>query len=62
MIVHVVLDKDNAFESRSIYEPVWVAGQMLTQGSTKNLFLKDGSGNIDISYKLEATFVERYRQ
>lgn len=61
-IVHVVLDKDNAFESRSIYEPVWVAGQMLTQGSTKNLFLKDGSGNIDISYKLEATFVERYRQ
>ena len=60
-IVHVVLDKTNAFKSRSIFEPVWVAGEMLTQGVTKNLFLKDGSSDINISYKLNATFVEKYK-
>jgi hypothetical protein len=61
-IVHVVLDKVNAYESRSIYEPVWVAGEMVTQGATKNLFLKDGSSDINISYKLHANFVERYKK
>jgi len=61
-IVHVVLDKTNAFESRSIFEPVWVTGEMLTQGAKKNLFLKDGSSDINISYKLNATFVEKYKK
>lgn len=61
-IVHVILEKGNAFESRSIYEPVWVAGQMFTQTSTKNLFLKDGSGDINMSYRIQATLVERYKQ
>ena len=61
-IVHVLLDKDNAFASRSIYEPVWVAGRMFTRATTKNLFLKDGSNDINMSYKLQATLVERYKQ
>jgi hypothetical protein len=61
-IIYVLLNKDNAFESRSIYEPVWVAGEISTQASTKNLFLKDGSNNVDMSYKLQATLVERYKQ
>ncbi|WP_136809022.1 DUF3299 domain-containing protein [Desulfosediminicola flagellatus] len=60
-IVHVVLDKGNAFESRSRYEPVWVAGEMMTQNTTKNLFLKDGSNDINVNYKLQATLVEKYR-
>ena len=61
-IVHVVLDKKNAFESSSMYEPVWVAGEMLTRASTKNLFLKDGSGDISIAYKLKASLVKKYAQ
>ena len=59
-IIHVVID--NAFESRSVYEPVWVTGEMYTQASTKNLFLKDGSDDINISYKLQANHIERYKQ
>jgi len=39
-----------------------VAGEMVTQGATKNLFLKDGSSDINISYKLHANFVERYKK
>jgi len=61
-IVHVILDHNNAFESRSVYEPVWVAGEMVTQNTTQNLFLKDGSSDIDISYKLHATLVEKYKK
>jgi hypothetical protein len=61
-IVHVVLDHDNAFKSRSIYEPVWVAGEMATRAATKNLFLKDGSSDISIGYKLQATLVEPYKK
>ena len=61
-IVHVLLENENAFESRSVYEPVWVTGQMSTQAATKNLFLKDGSGDVNMSYKLHATFVERYKR
>ena len=61
-IVHVVLDQGNGFESRSVYEPVWVAGEMFTKSSTKNLFLKDGSGDISIGYKLQANLVEKYKK
>ena len=61
-IVHVTLDQGNGFESRSVYEPVWVAGELFTTASTKNLFLKDGSSDIDIGYKLKANLVERYRK
>ena len=59
-IVHVVLDEGNGYESRSIYEPVWVAGQLFTQATTQNLFLKDGSSDINIGYKLHADAVEKY--
>jgi hypothetical protein len=32
------------------------------QASTKNLFLKDGSRDISISYKLQANLVEKYKK
>ena len=59
-IVHVVLEDGNGYESRSIYEPVWVAGELFTQATTQNLFLKDGSSDINIGYKLHADAVEKY--
>jgi len=61
-IVHVVLDTGNAFESRSMYEPVWVVGEMVTQNTSRNLFLKDGSSDISIGYKLQATLVEKFKK
>lgn len=61
-IVHVVLDQGNGFESRSIYEPVWVAGEMFARASIRNLFLKDGSSDINIGYKLQAKLVEKYKK
>ena len=59
-IVHVVFDQGKGYKSRSIYEPVWVVGQLSTRASIRNLYLKDGSSDINIGYKLQANFVERY--
>ena len=61
-IVHVLLDEKDAFKSNSMYEPVWVTGEILTQASTRNLFLKDGSGDFSIGYRLSASLVERYKK
>jgi len=35
---------------------------MVTQNATKNLYLKDGSSDINISYKLQGTLVEKYKK
>jgi hypothetical protein len=61
-IVHVVLDKDNAFQSSSSFEPVWIEGEMRASQSTQNLYLADGSSDIDIGYRLQAKLVEKYTQ
>lgn len=61
-IVYVVVKEGPGFESKSIYEPVWVLGEISVKSATKALFLKDGTGDIDIGYKMLATVVEKYKQ
>lgn len=61
-IVHVQLNEKDAFKSNSMYEPVWVTGEIVTQASTRNLFLKDGSGDFNIGYRLSGSLVERYKK
>jgi hypothetical protein len=61
-IVHVTLDEGKAFDSSTGFEPVWIEGEMQTRKSTQNLYLTDGSSDIDIGYRLQAKLVERYTQ
>ena len=61
-IVHVVLNEQDAFESKGMFEPVWVAGQMTTEASSLNLYLKDGSDDFNIAYRLQASLVEPYKK
>jgi hypothetical protein len=61
-IVHVVLDEDNAFQGSGQFEPVWIEGEMLARGSTQNVYLTDGSSDIDIGYRMQANSVQRYTQ
>ena len=61
-VVHVTLDEGNAFESSTGFEPVWIEGEMQTRTSTQNLYMTDGSSDIDIGYRLQAKLVERYTQ
>jgi hypothetical protein len=61
-IVHVVLDADDAFQSSGLYEPVWIEGEMRARKATQNLYMTDGSSDIDIGYRLQAKLVEKYVQ
>jgi len=61
-IVHVVVDDSQARESNGIYEPVWVTGDMYTKATVRNLYLKDGTGDISIGYTLTANLIEPYRK
>lgn len=57
-IVHVTLDE--GFESVGQFTPVWISGEMKVVSLQKNLYLKDGSGDIDVGYQLTATEVKPY--
>lgn len=59
-IVYVV--SQDGFENQGQYSPVWVAGEMKVQTSTRDLFLVDGSAGIDTGYTLIATEVTPYKQ
>jgi hypothetical protein len=60
-IVHVIVDEGNARESSGMFEPVWVTGDIFTDPAVRNLFLKDGEGNINVGYSLQASLVEQYK-
>jgi hypothetical protein len=61
-IVHVVVDEKMARESKRLFEPVNVTGTMFTKRVNKNLFLKDGSSDINIGYSMQASMVEPYKE
>lgn len=61
-IVHVVVDESRALETRGMFEPVWVTGDIFTELTVRNLYLKDGSGDINIGYSLQASLVEPYEK
>jgi hypothetical protein len=57
-IIHVVLDEGNSFESHGALEPVLASGVLSTQPSTQNLYLRDGSSDLDVRYQLRAARIE----
>lgn len=61
-IVHVVVDEGSAQESKGMFAPVWVTGDMFTKATVRNLYLKDGSGDISIGYTMTASVVEPYKK
>ena len=61
-IVHVVVDKKMARESKRLFEPVSVTGTLFTKRMSKSLFLKDGSSDINIGYSMQASMVEPYKK
>lgn len=61
-IVHVVLGPERAIEDKGRFAPIWVAGEMHTEATSKNLYLIDGSDDIQIAYRLQAEQVESYQR
>ena len=48
------------YNSKQLYEPVWVTGVIAVQSMAKNLYLVDGSANVDIGYAMQAIQIEPY--
>ena len=57
-IVYVTLKE--GFEVKSRFEPVWVNGEMSIGGMSKELFLIDGSSQINVGYSVKGGKAERY--
>ena len=59
-IVHVKTNKP--VEYTGLFKPVWVTGQMGAASSKKSVYIMDGSADVDVSYSLQATAVEAYKE
>jgi hypothetical protein len=59
-IVHVKTAAKKGYNSRQLYEPVWVTGVISVQSMVKNLYLVDGSADIDIGYAMQTNRIEPY--
>lgn len=60
-IVHAVSDADNGYKVNELYRPVTVTGRLKAESSSQNLFLMDGSNDIDIGYSLSVEKIEDYK-
>lgn len=59
-IVFVKTAAEKAYNSKQLFEPVWVTGVISVQSMVKDLFLVDGSAGIDIGYAMQANQIEPY--
>lgn len=59
-IVYVKVEE--GFASKGQFTPVVISGQISVEQLTTNLYLKDGSGDIDVGYTLLASDVSLYKQ
>jgi hypothetical protein len=60
-IVHVKLDANVSYQSKKLFEPVWVTGVVSTVATVKELYLVDGSADIHTGYSMKANRVEPYQ-
>ena len=61
-IVHVNIVGKEGYRVNSLYEPVWVSGQISAKSMVKDLFLVDGSAGINIGYTLKSVRIEPYKK
>ncbi len=59
-IVHVTITNTKGYKNKTLYDPVIVTGVIRVKSSVKELFLVDGSSDIDIGYSMEATDIKPY--
>ncbi len=60
-IVHVNIIQKEGYRVKSMYEPVWVSGEISVKSMVKDLYLVDGSSGVDIGYTMQANLIEPYK-
>jgi len=61
-IVYVKVPPKKGYTSEDLFDPVWVTGVISAQPMVKDLFLIDGTSDINIGYSMQATHVEPYKE
>jgi hypothetical protein len=61
-IIYVKAKKNDGYNSKKIFEPVWVTGVISAKSMVKDLFLVDGSAGINIGYTMQADHIEPYEK
>lgn len=60
-IVHAVSSTPTPYEVDELFKPVFVTGKLTVKSSSKELFLIDGSSDINIGYSLSVDKIEEYK-
>ena len=61
-IVHVNIVTKEGYRVKSLYEPVWVSGELSAKSMVKELYLVDGSAGVNIGYTMKANRIEPYKR
>ena len=61
-IVHVKIVQKEGYRIKTLYEPVWVSGEISVKSMVKDLYLVDGSSGVDIGYSMQANRIEPYKE
>ena len=61
-IVHVNIIHKEGYKVKTMYEPVWVSGEISVKSMVKDLYLVDGSTGVNIGYTMQANRIEAYKQ
>ena len=58
----VYVEASEAFKATNRFEPVWIEGVMQVGAGSKQLYLVDGSADIDIGYSMTSASIEKYSE
>jgi hypothetical protein len=61
-IVHVKIVQKEGYSVKTMYEPVWVSGEISVKSMVKDLYLVDGSTGVNIGYTMQANRIEPYKK
>ena len=61
-IIYATTGKAITFVASEIFEPVWATGRLIMKPMSKELYLGDGTGNINIGYALAVDKIEPYKE
>lgn len=61
-IIYVKIIQKEGYEVKSMFEPVWVSGEISVKSTAKDLYLVDGTTGVNIGYAMQANRVELYKK
>lgn len=61
-IVSATTTTTQPYELEKIYEPVWITGELTVQSLSKELFLSDGTSDIDVGYEMKVLRIESFEE